>query len=489
MMKWIRKITGIVLLMGVLAAQPLINDLWPAEQTAREMNTGSQGLDINRVFTEAANVIMPSVVSIRCIKASRSEDYGDESDEDGQLNELLGESVTPNLLPDRFRHKGSGSGMIVSRAGHILTNVHVVEATESISVLLHDQKTYEATIVGIDQLTEIALIKIEADNLIPAQLGDSDQCRIGEWVMAVGDPLELNATITAGIISAKGREINIISDTYGVENFIQTDAAINPGNSGGPLINLKGEVIGITTAIATEDGYNQGYGFAIPINLAKEILDDLMRYGKVIRGYLGISMQDIDEKKARALGLKTPFGVFIDTVSENSPAFRAGLREKDVLVKIDETNVNRSNRVQNLILQRDPGEDIVMTVLRKNEIFKLRITLGERRSYTNTKNVIRPKVAHTYLGLSVTTNEKSYLENLNVKSARGLLVTAVRLYSPSFDAGIQAEDIILEIGDETIRSVEQFRSIISSLKPGDVIMMKMDRDHTIFHAFVEVPRN
>ncbi|MBN1154807.1 trypsin-like peptidase domain-containing protein, partial [candidate division KSB1 bacterium] len=383
--------------------------------------------------------------------------------------------------------RGTGSGMIVSRAGHILTNVHVVETSESIVVTLHDKRTYEAAIIGIDPLTEIALIKIDADHVQPVTMGNSDHCRVGEWVLAIGNPLELNATITAGIISAKGREINIISDMYGVENFIQTDAAINPGNSGGPLINLKGEVIGITTAIATENGYSQGYGFAIPINLAREIMNDLVRFGKVTRGYLGISMQDIDEKRARALGLKKPFGVFVDTVSEDGPAYAAGLRERDVLIKIDETSVNQSNSVQSIIVQKDPGKEIVLTVLRKNKLLKLKTTLGVRQSYTNLKKATKTKVQYLYLGLQVESTKRDLSAELGIRSAHGLIVSAVQQYSPAFEAGIQVNDMILEIGEEVIHSIEQFQTIMSSLRPGDVLIMKINRENTIFHAFVEVP--
>ena len=476
----------IIMIIFLLTYKLFVVEIFSAQQSSRKENgSPGGGSDINKIFVDAANSIIPSVVSIHCIKVVGNDTYWKDEGETDELDSIFPKPSYQFPFPNEFRQKGSGSGMIVSRKGYILTNVHVIEEAESIHVVLNDKRTYKAEILGIDPLTEIALIKIDATGLRPVTLGDSDECRVGEWVLAVGNPLELNSTITAGIISAKGREINIIRDTYGVENFIQTDAAINPGNSGGPLINLNGEVIGITTAIATENGYSQGYGFAIPINLAREILNDLIRYGKVTRGYLGISMQDIDEIKARALGLKKPFGVFIDTIDDDGPAYVAGLREKDVLIKIDDTQVNRSNHVQSLIAQKNPGDEVILSIIRKNKILRLMITLEERHTYSNVPKIAHSNVDYKNLGLQVE-EIKPESSNIVVRSSRkGLIVSAVQQFSPAFEAGIHVNDIIKEIDDAPIYSIEQFNTTIKTMKHGDVTIMKIERDNTVFHAFVE----
>jgi len=292
------------------------------------------------IFTKVAEEVIPAVVSISSTKRISSGQIWENNIVDKELQEFFGEKYFNLFPPKEFMQKGSGSGIIV--------------------------------------LTELAIIKIDETSLPVAQLGNSDSVKIGQWVLAIGNPLELTSTVTAGIVSAIGREIDIIDDNFGVENFIQTDATINPGNSGGALVNLAGEVIGINTAIATQSGYSQGYGFAIPINLAKKVIKDLIKYGYVIRSYLGISMQDVNEKIARALNLSEPRGVFIDYVSEDSPAWTAGLREKDVLINIDDLEVNKGNIVQSYIAQKKPGEKVLLTIIRNGRELKLKVVLGKR---------------------------------------------------------------------------------------------------------------
>jgi serine protease Do len=268
-----------------------------------------------QAFSQVAGKVIPVVVSIattKLVPVSGSSDRGN----DGRGFRFYS--------PRTFRQQGSGSGIILTPDGYIVTNVHVVDRAVKIVVTLHDNRAFPGKIIGIDPLTEVAVVKIEARGLPTAILGDSNQLVVGQWVLAAGNPLNLRSTVTAGIISAAGRDINIIQGDYGVENFIQTDAAINPGNSGGALANLAGEVIGINTAIATETGYSMGLGFAIPINLARKVATDLMRYGKVTRGYLGIALQEITELHARALKLGAPRGVMVDDVTKTVPRKPAG---------------------------------------------------------------------------------------------------------------------------------------------------------------------
>ncbi len=443
-------------------------------------------LALSRTFTDVAKAVIPSVVSISSIMIIRASDLWHGKFNDKELREFFGEKYLNLPIPREFRQRASGSGIIVSKNGHILTNLHVIDKAEAIQVLLADNRTFNARLVGADPLTEIAIIKIDAENLPVAPLGDSDSLEIGEWVLAIGNPLELRSTVTAGIISAIGRDINIIADTYGVENFIQTDATINPGNSGGALVNLNGEVIGICTAIATQSGYNQGYGFAIPINLAKQIMTDLIQNGFVTRSYLGISMLDVNEKIAKALGLKLPSGVFIDQVIPNGPAAIAGLQEKDVVIKVDNIFVNKGNIVQSLVAQKKPGDLMNFTLIRKSRLLKIPIILGEKKDTHLSAPTQEKLPAFSNLGLAVENISRQLAEELELKIGEGVLVIEVKPFSPAYDAGIQVNDIILEIDDRLITSDFAFNNIIAQLQRGNIYIFKMKRGETIFHCFVEI---
>ncbi len=452
----------------------------------QDINSAFDYLTTSKAFTQVAKAVIPTVVSINSIMMIYASELWKDKLDDQELREFFGDKYLNFPLPREFRQKGSGSGIIVSKDGYILTNMHVVEKAELITVTLADNRSYSAMLVGADPLTELAVVKIDGSDLPVAELGNSDSLEIGEWVLAIGNPLELKSTVTAGIISAIGRDINIISDNYGVENFIQTDATINPGNSGGALVNLKGQVIGINTAIATQTGYNQGYGFAIPINLAKEIIKDFIEYGYVVRSYLGISMQDVNEKIARALGLKHPTGVFVDLVVDASPAQIFGLCEKDVIVKIDNHVVNKGNIVQSIIAQKKPGDVLILTVIRENRTLKIPLTLGERRG-TKVKPVIKNTERKFHnLGLEVENISLHLAEEFNLKIGEGVLVTAVKQFSPAFDAGIQMNDIILEIDDRVINSVYNFENAINELTSGKIYIFRMKRNENIFHIFIEV---
>jgi len=444
--------------------------------------------DLAHAFTEVAKAVVPTVVSINSIIMIRTSEIWKDKFNEKELREFFGEKYFNLPIPREFRQRGSGSGIIVSTMGHILTNMHVIDKAEMIQVILADNRTYQATLVGADPLTELAIIKIESENLPVAELGDSDSLEIGEWVLSIGNPLELRSTVTAGIISAIGRDINIIADNYGVENFIQTDATINPGNSGGALVNLRGEIIGISTAIATQSGYSQGYGFAIPINLAKEIMKHLIENGYVVRSYLGVSMLDVNEKIGKALGLKYPSGVFIDNVIQDGPAYTAGLQEKDVLIKIDNQFVNKGNIVQSLIAQKKPGEQMNLTVIRKNRLLKIPVVLGERRDANAKPPERKQDVKFANLGLTVDNFSRQLAEELDLKVGEGVLAIEVQQFSPAYDAGIRVNDVILEIDDRLITSDFTFLSVLSQLQGGKIYIFKMKRADNIFHCFIEVPQ-
>ena len=272
-------------------------------------------------------------------------------------------------MPDNMPQHGSGSGVIISKDGYIITNNHVVSLADEkgIKVILSDKREYTAKLIGTDPNTDIAVIKIEADNLSVASVGNSDNVHVGQWVLAIGNPLGLNNTITAGIVSALGRNINIDGNSYAINNFIQTDAVINPGNSGGALVDINGLVVGINAAIKTTTGYYQGYGFAIPINIAKNVASELIKNGKIERGYIGVSIKDVDSKEAKGLGLDKARGVLIQNVIKGGAGDDAGLKTGDVVFSVDGKEVNAANELQTIIGSKRPGETAKLVVFQRRK--------------------------------------------------------------------------------------------------------------------------
>lgn len=321
-------------------------------------------------FVDVVKKVKPSIVTVyttKNVKIPNSpwhrffREFGME-DESGENNNR------------EYKQQGLGSGIIISEDGYILTNHHVIQDVDELRVILTDNREFEAKVIGTDPLTEIALIQIEANNLKPAVLGNSDNLEIGEWVLAIGSPLELNFTVTAGIISALSRDIDIIRDSegYSIESFIQTDAAINPGNSGGALVNTRGEVIGVNTAIASSTGSYIGYGFAVPINLSKKVVDDFINFGEIRRGYIGVGIQPMTKVRAKGVGLDQPKGVFIDRILENKAADKAGIKAGDVILKVNDTEVNKPNQLQAKISSYNPGDKVTLLIWRYGKKNKYR---------------------------------------------------------------------------------------------------------------------
>lgn len=322
---------------------------------------------LNKVFRQVADRVTPSVAYIEVeIPLGRDRYHDFDEDAEGFFRRYpLSEAV--------------GSGVLISAEGHVVTNHHVVEDAERIRVTLSDKRTFQARIVGADPSTDLAVLEIEGGEDLPAiLLGDSDRLHAGEWVLAVGNPFRLRSTVTAGIVSATGRQVNIIEDDFGIEDFIQTDAAINPGNSGGAVVNLNGELVGISTAISTETGSNQGYGFAVPVNLVTRVAGDIIEYGAVQRGYLGVRIQTVDALLARRLGMERIRGVYIAGIANDGAAARAGMRSKDVILSVDERAVNAANELQRVIARRRPGDELVVQVWRDGEVRDLPVSLRPR---------------------------------------------------------------------------------------------------------------
>ena len=368
-----------------------------------------------------------------------------------------------------MKQRSLGSGVVVSGDGYILTNNHVVADADEILVTLSDKKKYEAQIIGRDPKTDLALIKIKVENTIPAaRLGDSDKLRVGDWVVAIGNPFGLGSTVTAGIVSAKGRVIG--AGPY--DNFIQTDASINPGNSGGPLFNLNGEVIGVNTAIVSQRGGNVGIGFAIPINMAKSVMPQLKERGKVIRGWLGVSIQVVTQEIKEKFGLKTEEGALVGEVTKGSPADKGGLKRGDVIISFDRKKVKAMNILPSIVAETTVGKKVEIIVIRKGKEKRLTITVGELEEDTKMAATI-PKIEEGF-GLSVQELTPELAESLSLKGEKGVVVSGIKKGSPASEAGLQRGDLIQEIEHEPVENIDDFKRIMqeSSSKKQILIVIK-----------------
>jgi len=372
-----------------------------------------------------------------------------------------------------------GSGVIIDKdKGYIITNNHVVEGAEEIKVILYDKRELEAEIIATDPLSDIAVIKIDTDNLYEANPGNSTNLQIGEWVIAIGSPfgLHLNHTVTAGIVSATGRS-DVISK-LNFENFIQHDAAINPGNSGGGLFNLNGELIGINTAIAT-DGFsrsNAGVGFAVPINQVLRVTNDLIKEGRVLRGWLGVSIREIDNDMQKALGLESKNGALISEVVPDSPADIAGLQAKDIIIGMNSILIDDANELRNKVSSGKPNDVIVFNIIRNNLTQNIVVTLGLRGDEeTVSKLFSQSKISgYDLLGLKVEDSPDT----------DGVMIIDINKKSNAYEKNIRKGDIITEIGNETINNVEDYNTLLDNFKVGDAIMMRISNKHGArFEAF------
>ena len=443
----------------------------------------------SRAFTAVSKEVLPTVVSIATSKiVKRSADQETWPPFWRDLFRMPEESQGTQKL------QGLGSGVIVNKDGYILTNNHVIENADDIKVTLYDNRQFEAKVVGRDPLTEVAVIKIDGEDLPVARLGNSDNLEVGEWVLAFGNPLFLNSTVTAGIVSALGRSIDIIQDqnasesggSYAIENFIQTDAAINPGNSGGALVNLRGEVIGINTAIATRTGGYQGYGFAVPINLAKKIMNDLIKQGYVTRAWVGIGMRTVTSAIAERFKLDRPTGVMIDQVMPGSPAEKAGLKSLDIILTLDGKEINQGNEVQNAVALKDPGDVVVFKILRDGEEQTVKVKLGQRETGKETASKTDDELSS--LGLNVSNLTDEIRSRLGMyKNDKGVIVTDVKAYSAAADAGIQERDLITQIENHKIENESDYRDAVKKFSKGSVVIFYLKRGNADLHAFVKLP--
>ncbi|MCO6495066.1 MAG: Do family serine endopeptidase [Bacteroidetes bacterium] len=428
-------------------------------------------------FVQAAELSTPSVVYIKTTIEPHQANNGRQNDNSPfpDFYDFFGEHGFKFDIPQGPRG-ASGSGVIITADGYIATNNHVVQDADKIEVTLNDKRTYVADLVGTDPTTDLALLKINENNLPFMPTGNSDSMKVGEWVIAVGNPMNLSSTVTAGIISAKGRSLNLLrtnNNQYAIENFIQTDAAINPGNSGGALVNTKGELIGINTAIASQTGSFIGYGFAIPINLAKKVLDDIKQFGGVQRGILGVSIQDITSELAEQEHIKGLKGVYVHDVVDNSAAKKAGMKAGDIILKINGKEVNSSSSLQEEVGKYRPGDKVELLINRAGETKTLTATLLNKDGNSKPQ-VYEPTNQNEAFGLVLENISKSDLSKLNLNN--GVRVAEVK--KGPFAGKISKGFIITSIDKQKVFSAGNALSILQNKQGGVLIEGKNTKGDT-----------
>jgi len=367
---------------------------------------------------------------------------------------------------------GSGSGFIISSDGYIVTNHHVAGEADGLRVTLEDGRRFDATLIGSDPQTEVALIKIDAEDLPTVRLGDSDGVRVGEWILAVGSPFGLDFTVTSGIVSAQGRsEVGIVD----YANFIQTDAAINPGNSGGPLINLRGEVVGMNTAILSRSGGNNGIGFAIPINMVKYVVDDLKDDGKVDRGFLGVSIQNLTPELSNWFEIEGDQGALIAEVVEGSPAYEAGLEQDDIVVRFDGHVVHDASALRSRVATTKPGKATPVEVLRDGKKVEKSVKLGRLDSDEVVAERSTPQ-GNRRLGLQLQDLDDSIAEQLGYTGETGVVIADVLAGSPAAREGLRRGTIVTEVNRQPVSSVQEFKDAMEKGKKNDTVLLNITRD-------------
>ena len=424
-------------------------------------------------FSDLAESASPAVVNIRTVKTIKGGGrvfrhfkkgpFGD----DDPMKDFFDRFFDEDQKRD-FKQRSLGSGFIIDKDGYIVTNNHVIDNADKIVVILNDEKEFEAQIVGRDKNTDLALIKIELNHNLPVlRFGDSDALKVGQWVVAIGNPFGLEQTVTAGIVSAKGRVIG--SGPY--DDFIQTDASINPGNSGGPLLNMKGEVIGINTAIVAG---GQGIGFAIPVNLAKNIIAQIKSTGEVTRGWLGVGIQDISEEVAEYYGIKEKKGVLVTEVFPDDPADLAGIKPKDVIISVNGKTVDSARLLTGMIADTHVGDTIQIKINRDGKTRTIDVKIAKREE-TKIAGRSTQEKEQGPLGIQVSEITPETARRFNLKDAKGVIVTGVDPESKAAEAGLQIHDIIREINHKNITSVSDLNKTIDEIPEGETINLFIRR--------------
>jgi serine protease Do len=477
---WFRTAT-----MGMIACSVLLAGLllapsfhWPGNSEAKGIGNNTQASApvplIPATFAELAKRLEPTVVNIRVTKIEKADFHQGLPFPGGPQGEFFKRFFGDMpQRPENFRTQGAGSGVIIDPNGHILTNNHVVDGAKEVIVTLADKKEYKATIVGRDPKTDLAVLKIEPQgNISAAAMGDSDQLQVGDWVLAIGNPFGLSNTVTSGIVSAKGRIIG--AGPY--DDFIQTDASINPGNSGGPLFNMKGEVVGINTAIVPQ---GQGIGFSIPANVAKPLIPQLVSKGEVTRGYLGVSIQALTPELAKALKIEKGTGALVGDVVPESPAANAGIQQGDVIISFNQEPIEGSRELSSLVAKTPVGEEVPIVVFRDGTEKKFSVKVAKLQSEKN-KPEESAQPAQGKWGLGLRDLNPQMRGESGRENERGVLVGEVQPGSPADLAGIRAGDLILSVNRHPVNSAKEAMEEISKVTDKDSLLLLLKREQGRF---------
>ncbi len=483
----------VLLVIGVLFGAMLVSGFGLVRPGYADIKLGADNPPVSldadasafgQAFIETAEKVTPSIVQITVVseRGKNPHDFFSFPFKD---------------LPKE--QKGTGSGIIISDDGYIVTNNHVVKNAKQVSVGMFDKRRFDATVIGTDPLTDLAVIKIDVENLPAAFLGDSDQLKVGQWVMAIGNPLSLSSTVTAGIVSAIGRgQLGLIRDSYGVENYIQTDAAINPGNSGGALVDLSGAVVGVNSAIASSGtGTYIGYGFAIPINLVKAVAKDLIANGKVNRGYIGVNIGEVDDAMAKSLGLDRPRGIIIQGILDNSAASESDIREGDVILEVDGREVNAPNQLQGYIAAQTAGTTITLKIFRDGAELERKVTLKAKDDNSKSEPISNKskdkseskKNLNTAnfddIGLTVKNLSDRDLSDFNVD--HGVLITDVKPFSKAENQRLFAGLVIVEADRKKVNNVDEYSDIVESKRGSALLLKVIDNKGNARFVGLEIP--
>ncbi len=483
-------IGGVVALAGVVfLIKPQNAGTFDEKQQASFVNLLSGGdftIPDGINFVASAQAVTPAVVHV---KSQTSYTPRQERD---PVQEFFGFPDPRDGQGGRGRNMpvSSGSGVIISSDGYIVTNNHVVDGATKIDISLENNKRYEATLIGTDPTTDLALLKIEANNLPFVRFGDSDETKIGEWVLAVGNPFDLNSTVTAGIISAKARNIGIlrgVENDLQIESFLQTDAVVNPGNSGGALVNLAGELIGINTAIATRTGTFSGYSFAVPSTLVKKVMDDLLKHGAVQRGLLGVRIQNVSPELADYLGKTFPVeqGVYVGEVNENSAGKEAGLKEGDIITAIDGKAVHNVANLQELVARKRPGDKIDVEYIREGKTSKTSATL---KNFSGDTNIVKREVPKTYTfdGLQFEEVKEQMKDQLDIAGGAVIKMNAnERWKKAGARNGFVITSVISDSGRTRINNAQDMIDFLEANRGAEIVVLGMFPDGTEYYFEVD----
>jgi serine protease Do len=433
----------------------------------------------SKAFTSIVKKVTPAVVHIRVEKTLNNSGGGLDNGDDFYNNPFFEQFFGPQFRhqfpqqPRQFKQQGQGSGFIINKDGHILTNNHVVDGADTITVILPDKQEVKAKLIGTDPQTDIALIKIENGNDLPVvALGDSDALEVGEWVIAIGNPFGLSQTVTVGVVSAKGRNRVGIND---YESFIQTDAAINPGNSGGPLLNIHGEVVGINSALYTRSGGYMGIGFAIPINMVKTIENQLNVHGKVTRGWIGVAIQDVDENLAKSFNLEKAEGILVSEVQEGSPAEKAGLKQGDVILRLNNKVLEDVNDLRNTISLIQPKTKVTLQITRDGKNRDVEIIIGELPANLNKsiKKIDGSKSALKQFGLSFQNITPDLAEQFGYKRDQGIVIGEVEPGSTAAMAGLKPGLLVEEVDKQRVHNLLELDKILQKSNTPKRILLRV----------------